>query len=58
VERGLHRRRGDAVRLGDLCLKRQDEGSGYGDRDEPVDDRPPGPRYPALSTVENLHGCL
>ena len=58
VERWLHRRRGDAVRLGDLCLKRQDEGNGRGDRNEPIDDRPPGLRYPALSTVENLHGCL
>ena len=55
VKRWLHRRRGDAVRLGDLRFERQDEGNRDCDRDEPVDDRPPRLRYPALRTVENSH---
>ncbi len=56
VEGWLHGWRGGAVRLGDLCLKRQDEGNGDGDGDEPVDNRPPGLRYPALGAVEDFHG--
>jgi len=39
-----------------LCLKRQDEGDCDTDSHEPVNDRPSGPRHPALGTIENLHG--
>ena len=49
-------RSGSRVRLGDLCLKRQDEGNGHRDSHQPINDRPPWLRYAALSTIENLHG--
>ena len=58
MERWLHRRRGNAVRLGDLRFERQDEGNRDCDRDEPVDDRPPRLRYPALRTIENSHASI
>jgi len=56
VERRLHRRRWNAVRLGHLRFERQHEGNRDRDRDEPVDDRPPRLRYPALCTIQNSHG--
>ena len=58
MERWLHGRRRDAVRLGYLCLKRQDEGDCHGDSHEPVDDRPPRLRDPALGAIEDPHGHI
>jgi hypothetical protein len=39
-------------------LERKDEGDRDRDRDQPVDDRPPRLRYPALRSIENLHGYI